>query len=232
MLKVPTLLPSKSLLLETAFCDFFNLEHSMSTLELKNQDADLYANYHEWYLGLMDSRRLRNPSLTIETRLAAYLRLIGRKTHRFRLAVDAIPSGNWLRQRLDVHRNTICKYVKDAQTTGRVAMNIQVGCQMAFAAAIYPPPSKHERSFSNNAQGHRLDLIDDYHLTGRNKLEMVSCLSPITRSGKNELFTVAKQYPCLYDLDPDGQPVKRTHERQRRTIKRLLKKATKTDSVQ
>ncbi|WP_146392943.1 hypothetical protein [Allorhodopirellula solitaria] len=104
------------------------------------------------------------------------------------------------------------KYVSVARSNKQIELNLGIAAQLAFAAAIYPRQSKWEKNSSKNVLAIRLDLINDFHLTGRNKEEMVRCLMPITRTGKNKLFTVPKSYPCQYDLDEKMRPMKRASD--------------------
>lgn len=112
------------------------------------------------------------------------------------------------------------KYLKDAQTTGRVQLSLTVGCQLAFAAGIYPPQSEFEKNAIRDVLESRLGLIDDYHLAGKRKKNMVRCLIPISLSGKNDLFTVPKSYPHQYDLDERGRPMKRVSEHTARKVRK------------
>ncbi|MCM2371903.1 hypothetical protein [Aporhodopirellula aestuarii] len=198
------------------------LPEGTTAFELAAAGPAGYVRYCNWYASRLDSRRLRNPGLSIETRLAAYLRLIGGQGQRFHLGTGAIPSARWLRARIDLHRNTIGKYIKDAQANKPIQLNLTVGCQLAFAAAIYPPQTKFEKNAIAEVLENRLDLIDDYYLTGRKKANMVRCLTPIIHTGKNELFTIAKSYPCSYNLDEKMLPVKQLAKH---TPRRLVAKS-------
>ncbi|TWU51145.1 hypothetical protein [Rubripirellula reticaptiva] len=201
--------PPSSNLVDANYRFLVGIKDDISTLDLFAADPEGYAKYLAWYESRQDFRRVFSLNATIESRLAAYLRLVAARGQRFCLGVNAIPSSKWLRERLDIHRNTMAKYVKDAQTTRRVQLSLNTASRMAFAAAIYPPPTKLEKNAVASVWDNRLDLIDDYHLTGKNKRDMVRYLAPITRSGTNDLFTIPKNYPCSYDLDPKGQPMKR-----------------------
>lgn len=195
-------------LVDAAYLLLSGMEEGITTLELFNTDPDGYQRYCTWYEHQFNLRRLSNQTLSIETRLAAYLRLIGVRGQRFHLGVDAIPSAKWLRERFGLHRNTMGKYIKDAQAKKPLQLGLTVGCQLAFAAAIYPRVTKRESIASDQVLQNRLDLIDDYHLSGRKKVNMVRHLTPIVYSGKNDLFTLPKNYPGSYDLDAKMRPLK------------------------
>ncbi|TWT51393.1 hypothetical protein Pla22_41710 [Rubripirellula amarantea] len=200
--------PTSSTIVDEAYTSIAGLKDGISTLELFNTDPDEYARYLDWYNGRLDSRRLRNRRLAIETRLAAYLRLIGRRGQTFALGDGAIPSAKWLRDRLGLHRNTMGKYIKEAQANKPLQLSLTVGCQLAFAAAIYPPQTMLEKNAAAETLQNRLDLIDDYHLAGRDKATMVCCLTRITHTGENKLFKKLKSYPYSYSLDSNMLPLK------------------------
>lgn len=219
--------PSSTDLVDSNYRFIANLPNEISTFELHATDPEQYANYCDWHEGIEDLRRLSSSTLPMEGRLAAYLRLVARGGRRFQLGTNPIPSSQWLREHLDIHRNTMARYIKDAQTIKRVQLSLNIGCQLAFAAAIYPPKTKVERTGRNDELQNRLDLINDYHLTGWNKAKMVRKLTSIVYTGKNDLFTVPKTYPCSYDYDPKGQPVKRVADHTaRRAVKRRVKPST------
>ncbi len=213
--------PPSSEPIDADFCSLIGLNDGLSTLDLSISNPKMYSQYCKWYTSRLDSQRLSNHGTSIETRLAAYLRLIGERGQRFHLGADSIPSAKWIRVRLGLHRNTMSKYIKDAQANKPLQLSLTVGCQLAFAAAIFPRPTKLEREATTEVLENRLDLIDDYHLTGKDRLNMVRRLTPIVYSGKNELFTVPKTYPCTYNRDEKLRPIKPAAKH---TPRRVLKK--------
>lgn len=148
---------------------------------------------------------LTNTRRPMEARLAAYLWLVGAQGQRFSLGIDPIPSEKWLQKRMTMNRNTMRRYIRDARTTGRVQPKLTAASQLAFAAVIYPPISRHERQAESDVLRNRLDLIHDYHLTGRCKSNMVSDLIPIVISGENNLFAEPKSYPRLHYWTCEGR---------------------------
>ncbi|WP_404308167.1 hypothetical protein [Neorhodopirellula lusitana] len=221
----PSPSPPSSTLVDVNYRILVGLRDDISTFDLHAAAPEQYAKYCDWHEGREDARRLSGSILSIEGRLAAYLRLVGRKGRRFHLGTSAIPSSAWLREHLDIHRNTMTRYIKDAKTVNKVQLSLNVACQLAFAASIYPSPTKVEKAAKNDPLESRLDLINDYHLTGRNKASMVRRLTSIVYTGINDLFTVTKTYPCAYNRDPKGQPVKRMSEHTPRKVKRRAKPA-------
>lgn len=144
----------------------------------------------------------------MDDRLSAYRWLVGQQGRRFCLGSDPIPTGKWLRERLGIHRNTMGRHISDARTNGRVQLNLMAASQLAFAAGIYPAISRSERAAETDVRSNRLELIHDYHLTGKCKSKMVGKLIRIVRSVENNLLSARKSYPRPHYWTSEGQLTK------------------------
>ncbi|TWT56534.1 hypothetical protein CA85_40670 [Allorhodopirellula solitaria] len=184
----------KPTLVHPDYCRQWGLDGETSTASLSVADRDRYSHYCEWR---RNWRRLRCDRLPMDVRLTAYLWLVGEQGGWFHLGRSPIPSEKWLRKMLGIHRHALGRYIRDAKTKGRVQPKLAAVSQLAFAAAIYPPVSRHEREAEQEVLCSRLDLIHDYHLTGRDQANMASDLIPIVRSGENNLSTHSRNYPRL-----------------------------------
>ncbi len=199
---------SKRKPVDPIFCGLFGLDAQTTIRQLRQNNPGMYTIYRDWHARRAEFRQIGDTTLPLDIRLAAYLKFVAEQPQRFQLGDDAFPSSKWLQEHLNIHRNTMRKYIVDVKTTGRVRLSVAVASQLAFAATIYPSVTRVEKRELDDSRVHRLDLIHDYHLTGRDKSLMLDSLLPITRTGKNNLFTVSKSYPCRYDLDVKGYPIK------------------------